>query len=76
MLNTENIFQTTRKPAFVISQTKPRPIRVEQPKTEVIKNTLRWMESKGSLRAWLILALLTQVIVLAVRNYAIYGFDR
>ena len=76
MLNTENIFQTTRKPAFVISLTKPRPIRVEQPKTEVIKNTLRWMRAQGSLRAWLILALLTQVIVLAVRNYAIYGFDR
>ena len=76
MLNTENIFQTTRKPAFVISLTKPRPIRVEQPKTEVIKNALRWMRAQGSLRSWLILALLTQVIVLAVRNYAIYGFDR
>ena len=76
MLNTENIFQPTRKPAFVISLTKPRPIRVEQPKTEVIKNALRWMRAQGSLRSWLILALLTQVIVLAVRNYAIYGFDR
>ena len=76
MLNTENIFQTTRKPAFVISLTKPRPIRVEQPKTEIIKNTLQWMQSKGSLRSWMILALLTQVIILAVHNYAVYGFDR
>jgi hypothetical protein len=76
MLNTENIFQPTRKPAFVISQTKPRPIRVEQPKTQVIKNTLHWMQSKGSLRAWMILALLTQVLLLAVHNYAVYGFDR
>ena len=76
MLNTENIFQPTRKPTFVISQTKPRPIRVEQPKTEVIKNTLRWMRAQGSLRSWIILALLTQVIILAVHNYAVYGFDR
>ncbi len=76
MLNTENIFQPTRKPAFVISQVKPRPIRVERPKTEIIKNTLQWMQSKGSLRAWLILALLIQVMILAIRNYAIYGFDR
>jgi hypothetical protein len=76
MLNTENIFHPTRKPAFVISQTKPRPIRVEQPKNEIIKHTLQKLRAAGSLRSWLILALLTQVIVLAVRNYAIYGFER
>jgi hypothetical protein len=76
MLNTENIFQPTRKPAFVISQTKPRPIRVEQPKTDIIKHTLQKLRAAGSLRSWLILALLTQVIILAVRNYAIYGLDR